>query len=102
MLSGVVCVCVPACFAIGQGQVLVTAPSNVAVDQLTEKIHATGLRVVRLAAKSRENMESIVDHLCLHTMILSLQTKESVELRGLIQVRQCILCMLRANVCSYG
>lgn len=37
-----------------QGQVLVCAPSNVAVDQLTEKIHATGLKVVRLAAKSRE------------------------------------------------
>ncbi|OEU20041.1 hypothetical protein FRACYDRAFT_260210 [Fragilariopsis cylindrus CCMP1102] len=33
------------------GQVLVTAPSNVAVDQLTEKIAATGLRVVRLASK---------------------------------------------------
>ena len=28
-----------------QGQVLVCAPSNVAVDQLTEKIHATGLKV---------------------------------------------------------
>jgi regulator of nonsense transcripts 1 len=30
------------------GQVLVCAPSNVAVDQLTEKIHATGLKAVRL------------------------------------------------------
>ena len=29
----------------GGGQVLVTAPSNVAVDQLTEKINATGLKV---------------------------------------------------------
>lgn len=28
-----------------QGQVLVCAPSNVAVDQLTEKIHLTGLKV---------------------------------------------------------
>ncbi|KAF5352328.1 hypothetical protein D9757_014293 [Collybiopsis confluens] len=28
------------------GQVLVCAPSNVAVDQLTEKIHSTGLKVV--------------------------------------------------------
>ncbi|KAG2740858.1 hypothetical protein P692DRAFT_20822453 [Suillus brevipes Sb2] len=36
------------------GQVLVCAPSNVAVDQLTEKIHATGLKVVCLTAKSRE------------------------------------------------
>ncbi|RQM27333.1 hypothetical protein B5M09_013148, partial [Aphanomyces astaci] len=36
------------------GQVLVTAPSNIAVDHLTEKIASTGLKVVRLAAKSRE------------------------------------------------
>ena len=28
-----------------QGQVLVCAPSNIAVDQLTEKIHKTGLKV---------------------------------------------------------
>ena len=51
------------------GQVLVTAPSNVAVDQLTEKIAATGLRVVRLASKTREAAtNSSVDHLCLHVM----------------------------------
>ena len=30
---------------VSQSQVLVCAPSNVAVDQLTEKIHATGLKV---------------------------------------------------------
>jgi len=52
----------------GMGQVLVTAPSNVAVDQLTEKIAATGLRVVRLASKTREATASSVDHLCLHVM----------------------------------
>eukprot|EP00978_Attheya_sp_CCMP212_P015350 scaffold39593_cov61-Attheya_sp.AAC.1 len=52
----------------GMGQVLVTAPSNVAVDQLTEKIAATGLRVVRLASKTREATNSSVDHLCLHVM----------------------------------
>lgn len=50
------------------GQILVTAPSNVAVDQLTEKIAATGLRVVRLASKTREQTSSSVDHLCLHVM----------------------------------
>jgi len=50
------------------GQVLVTAPSNVAVDQLTEKIAATGLRVVRLTSKTREATSSSVDHLCLHIM----------------------------------
>lgn len=53
----------------GMGQCLVTAPSNVAVDQLTEKIAATGLRVVRLASKTREATSSSVDHLCLHIMV---------------------------------
>jgi len=53
----------------GMGQVLVTAPSNVAVDQLTEKIAATGLRVVRLASKTREQQSSSsIDHLSLHVM----------------------------------
>ena len=47
-------------------QVLVTSPSNVAVDQLTEKIHATGLKVVRVCAKSRESVASTVDFLTLH------------------------------------
>ena len=31
-------------------QVLVCAPSNIAVDQLAEKLHKTGLKVVRRAA----------------------------------------------------
>ena len=49
-----------------QGQVIVCAPSNVAVDQLAEKIELTGLRVVRVAAKSREALRSSVEHLTLH------------------------------------
>ena len=52
-----------------QGQVLVAAPSNVAVDQLTEKIHQTGLKVVRLCAKSREAVASPVDFLTLHHQV---------------------------------
>jgi len=63
------------------GQVLVCAPSNVGVDQLTEKIHKTGLRVVRLCAKSRESAESSVDHLSLHTMVANLDSPEYAELR---------------------
>lgn len=65
------------------GQVLVCAPSNVAVDQLTEKIHKTGLRVVRIAAKSRESSVSSVDHLTLHTMVRNLDTVDKGELRKL-------------------
>eukprot|EP00601_Ochromonadales_sp_CCMP2298_P010786 CAMPEP_0173262828 /NCGR_PEP_ID=MMETSP1142-20121109/27004_1 /TAXON_ID=483371 /ORGANISM="non described non described, Strain CCMP2298" /LENGTH=862 /DNA_ID=CAMNT_0014198035 /DNA_START=20 /DNA_END=2608 /DNA_ORIENTATION=- len=65
------------------GQVLVCAPSNVAVDQLTEKIHKTGLRVVRIAAKSRESMSSSVDHLALHNLVRNLDAPDKAELRKL-------------------
>jgi regulator of nonsense transcripts 1 len=67
----------------GMGQVLVCAPSNVAVDHLTEKISNTGLRVVRLSAKSREALSSSVDHLTLHTMVKSLDSPDKQELRKL-------------------
>lgn len=53
------------------GQVLVCAPSNVAVDHLTQKIHEIGLKVVRLAAKSREAIDSSVSFLALHEQIKS-------------------------------
>ena len=48
---------------------LICAPSNVAVDQLTEKIASIGLRVVRVAAKSRELLESPVASLSLHERV---------------------------------
>ncbi|KAI5480920.1 ATP-dependent helicase NAM7 [Pseudohyphozyma bogoriensis] len=67
------------------GQVLVTAPSNVAVDQLTEKIHATGLKVVRVTAKSREALESSVSYLTLHSQVANSDTH--VELQKLIQLK---------------
>lgn len=50
-------------------QVLVCAPSNVAVDQLCERVHRTGLKVVRLTAKSREDVESSVKFLALHEQV---------------------------------
>ncbi|KAI0053930.1 P-loop containing nucleoside triphosphate hydrolase protein [Auriscalpium vulgare] len=67
------------------GQVLVCAPSNVAVDQLTEKIHATGLKVVRLTAKSREALDSSVSFLTLHQQVANNTTH--VELQKLIQLK---------------
>lgn len=67
------------------GQVLVCAPSNVAVDQLTEKIHATGLKVVRLTAKSREALDSSVAFLTLHQQVTNSTTH--VELQKLIQLK---------------
>lgn len=66
-----------------QGQTLVCAPSNVAVDQLTEKIHRTGLRVVRFCAKSRENVDSRVEYLTLHYQVRHLDTPERAELQKL-------------------
>jgi regulator of nonsense transcripts 1 len=54
---------------MNNSQVLVCAPSNVAVDQLCERIHRTGLKVVRLTAKSREDVESSVSFLSLHEQV---------------------------------
>ncbi|KAG9127213.1 ATP-dependent helicase NAM7 [Ceratobasidium sp. 392] len=67
------------------GQVLVCAPSNVAVDQLTEKIHATGLKVVRLTAKSREALESLIAFLTLHRQVAAYTAH--TELQKLIQLK---------------
>jgi regulator of nonsense transcripts 1 len=37
-------------------KVLVCAPSNIAADQLSEKVEKIGLKVVRVCAKSRESI----------------------------------------------
>ncbi|XP_029498168.1 regulator of nonsense transcripts 1-like [Oncorhynchus nerka] len=58
----------------GNGPVLVCAPSNIAVDQLTEKIHMSGLKVVRLCAKSREAIDSPVSFLALHNQIRNMDS----------------------------
>ena len=54
---------------LNSAQVLVTSPSNVAVDQLTERIALTGLNVVRVMAKTRESVPCAVDHLTLHRQL---------------------------------
>ncbi|KAI9172475.1 Regulator of nonsense transcript [Paramyrothecium foliicola] len=65
-------------------QVLVCAPSNVAVDQLCERIHRTNLKVVRLTAKSREDVESSVSFLALHEQVrMSEHNSELVKLSQL-------------------
>eukprot|EP01025_Chloroclados_australasicus_P031642 TRINITY_DN3197_c1_g1_i1.p1 TRINITY_DN3197_c1_g1~~TRINITY_DN3197_c1_g1_i1.p1 ORF type:complete len:1086 (-),score=127.84 TRINITY_DN3197_c1_g1_i1:961-3822(-) len=71
-----------------QGQVLVCAPSNVAVDQLAEKISDSGLKVVRLSAKSREAVTSPVEHLTLHYQVRHLDLPGREELRKLIQLKE--------------
>lgn len=72
---------------MGMGQVLVCAPSNIAVDQLTEKIHKTGLKVVRLCAKSREAIDSPVSFLALHNQVIQLAKDSYPELKKLQQLK---------------
>ncbi len=70
---------------INGGQVLVCAPSNVAVDQLCERIHKAGLKTVRVTAKSREDVESPVGFLSLHEQVR--MNDSNVELVKLNQLK---------------
>lgn len=54
---------------IHKDKILVCAPSNVAVDHLAAKLRDLGLKVVRLTAKSREDVESSVSDLALHNLV---------------------------------
>ncbi|RLV95252.1 ATP-dependent helicase NAM7 [Spathaspora sp. JA1] len=54
---------------LNKEKILVCAPSNVAVDHLAEKLDLLGLKVVRLTAKSREDVDSSVSHLALHNVV---------------------------------
>ena len=56
-----------------------SAPSNIAVDHLAERLALTGLRVVRLLAKSREEVAGPVEHLTLH-----------YQASGVLRVWQCV------------
>ncbi|KAI0985769.1 hypothetical protein GJ496_009040 [Pomphorhynchus laevis] len=67
-------------------QVLVCAPSNVAVDQLAEKIHKADLKVVRLYAKGRESIESSISFLALHNQVDTLCSSDD-ELNRLKELR---------------
>ncbi|XP_065222848.1 regulator of nonsense transcripts 1-like [Planococcus citri] len=67
------------------GRVLVCAPSNIAIDQLTEKIHKTNLKVVTVSAYSREGIDSPVAFLALHNQIKNLNNNP--KLKKLQQLR---------------
>lgn len=69
--------------SLTNAQVLVCAPSNIAVDHLAEKLHKTGLKVVRILSKSREHLTTQVDFLCLHNQIRYLDTPLHHELQKL-------------------
>ena len=65
-------------------QVLVTAPSNIAVDQLATKIALTGVKVVRLCSKTREEAGGQGEELCLHDMVLKTAPPEFLKLQALL------------------
>ncbi|ODV85571.1 hypothetical protein CANARDRAFT_7677 [[Candida] arabinofermentans NRRL YB-2248] len=54
---------------INKEQILVCAPSNVAVDHLALKLDTLGLKVVRITARSREDVETSVRKLALHERV---------------------------------
>lgn len=70
------------------GKVLVCAPSNIAVDQLTEKINGTGLKVVRLCALSRESVSSNVNYLSLHEQIKHLKKGQFTQMQALMELKE--------------
>lgn len=63
-----------------------------AVDQLTERIHLTGLKIVRVAAKSRESLDGtmvsnpVVQHLTLHEQMRNNDTFP--ELQKLLRLKE--------------
>lgn len=68
-----------------KNKILVCAPSNVAVDHLTEKLVNMGLKVVRITAKSKEDVDSDVKQYCLHEQVKS---SASNEFRKLINMKE--------------
>ncbi|KAA6411769.1 MAG: regulator of nonsense transcripts 1 protein, partial [Trebouxia sp. A1-2] len=77
----------------GQGQARpqsptsLQSPSNVAVDHLAEKLDQTGLKVVRVAARSREAISSNVEHLTLHYQVRHVDMPDRADLRKLQQLK---------------
>lgn len=67
-----------------KAQVLVCAPSNVAVDHLAAKLDAIGLRVVRLTARLREDVDLLALHLALHNAV---EKQASGKLQKLLRLR---------------
>ena len=68
----------------GNKPILVCAQSNIAVDHLTDKIHKTGVKVVRICSKRREENNCAAPVVALHNLILKMDS----ELFELQKVRE--------------
>lgn len=73
---------------LNKSKILVCAPSNIAVDHLTEKISACGIDVVRICARSRELVSSSVEHLTLHQQLKELSGPKFRRLQDLQTKRE--------------
>ena len=67
-------------------KILVCAPSNVVVDMLAQKIHQTGLNVVRFCSKSRESVSSEVEELTLHYQLKNYKGPSEAALNGFFKL----------------
>ena len=63
------------------GRILVCTPSNVSADEICVRIAATGVKVVRLMAASREDMKSPIDELCVHVRAKNMLMERDAEFR---------------------
>ncbi len=70
---------------MNKGPILVCAPTNVAVDHLTEKIHRTGLRVVRVVSLVKQEVDSSIDFLSLHHQLQ--KDKSNPKLQKLFKLK---------------
>lgn len=73
---------------VDRGKVLVVAPSNVAVDHLTEKIRSTGLDVVRVPARSRTEISPEIQGVSLEAKTLELAKSTRKEYLTLVQLKE--------------
>ncbi|ELA41314.1 uncharacterized protein VICG_01687 [Vittaforma corneae ATCC 50505] len=74
-------------------KVLVVAPSNTAADQLAIKINDTGLKVLRIMSKRREDVSTDVDFLCLHKLLneFFIDSKNASQ-RNLLEMAEVVCC----------
>lgn len=74
-------------------RVLVVAPSNTAADQLAIKLNSTGIRVLRIMSKRREDISNDVDFLCLHNILKQFaDEKKQLAEKRLLELSEVVCC----------